>query len=77
MIECEATIKKWGNSLGIILPRMILKKNKFFPHDKVKVIITRIDQKNAAQKLWGVLPKWKTSSEDLERFVDKECDLPL
>ncbi len=77
MIECEAVIKKWGNSFGIVLPKPFLKRNKFSIHDKVKILITKQDKKNAAQRLWGALPMWKTSSEDLEKYVDKEFDLPV
>ncbi|MBI5072871.1 AbrB/MazE/SpoVT family DNA-binding domain-containing protein [Candidatus Woesearchaeota archaeon] len=77
MIECEAIIKKWGNSFGVVLSKPFLKKNKLSPHDKIKIIITKESKKNAAQKLWGALPFWKTSSDDLEKYADKEFDLPV
>lgn len=75
MIECEVIIKKWGNSFGIVFPKPFLKKNKLFPHDKVKIFITKQDKKNAAQKLWGALPSWAVSSDDLEKYIDKKFDL--
>lgn len=77
MIEAEATIKRWGNSFGIVLPRLFIKRNRLSPNDKVHVVITKVDKKNVAKRLWGALPQWKTSSEDLEKFVDKEFDLPV
>lgn len=75
MIECEVTVKKWGNSLGIVLPKKWAAKSRVSPDDRVKVIITAIDKKNAANKLWGALPKWKASTDELERFVDGEFDI--
>ncbi|GEM_PF-506893 len=77
MMECEVTVKKWGNSLGIILPKKWAEKGRISPEDKVKVVITSIDRKNAAGKLWGALSTWKASSDELERFVDKEFDIPV
>ena len=63
--------------LGIILPQQCIKKSKISAEDKVKVVITAIDKKNAASRLWAALPKWKTPSDELEKFVDKEFDLPV
>ncbi len=77
MIECEAKIRKWGNSFGIVLPKKCIEENKILPDDKVKVVITAIDKRGAASKLWAKLPSWKTKSEELEKFVDKEFDLPI
>lgn len=30
------------------------------------------DKENVAKRLWGALPNWKTPSEELEIFADKE-----
>ena len=77
MIEADAIVKKWGNSFGIVLPKLIAKKNKLSPNDKVHILITKVDKKNVVNRLWGALPQWKTPSEELEKFVDKEFDLPV
>ncbi len=75
MIECEAKIRKWGNSLGIVLPKKCVEKGRISPDDKVKVVITAVDKKGSASRLWAKLPLWKAKSEELEKFVDKEFDI--
>ena len=74
MIECDASIKKWGNSLGIVLPKNTLKENNIQTNDKIHVLITKVTKENPLQKLWGALPDIG-DSEELEKFVDKEFDI--
>ncbi len=75
MIECESTVKKWGNSFGVVLPKEFVKENKIGPEDRVRIIVAKIGKKGTAGRLWGKLKGWKASSEELEKFVDKEFDL--
>ena len=77
MIEYETRVKKWGNSLGILLPKDVAGKNRISADQKIRVFISKIDQKNAAQKIWGAMPHWEKSSEELEQEVDGEFDLKV
>ncbi|PIN79017.1 hypothetical protein COV16_05245 [Candidatus Woesearchaeota archaeon CG10_big_fil_rev_8_21_14_0_10_34_8] len=74
MIECQVVIKRWGNSFGLVLPKVFMRINKIKPDDRVRIIITKIDKKNAAKQLWGALPQL-SSSEELEKWVDKDFDI--
>ena len=40
MIECETRLKTWGNSIGIVIPKKTIKKERLHSNQKVKVIIT-------------------------------------
>ena len=42
MIECEAELKKWGNSVGLIVPKEALEKESMKPRQMVRAIITPI-----------------------------------
>lgn len=77
MLECETIIKKWGNSFGIVLPKEIIRKNRMNSQDKVHVVITKVTKSNAAKKLWGALAHWETPTEELERQIDREFDIPV
>ncbi|MBI2142048.1 AbrB/MazE/SpoVT family DNA-binding domain-containing protein, partial [Candidatus Woesearchaeota archaeon] len=55
MIALEAKVKKWGNSLGIVLPKEMAMKRNISEDDQVKIVITRVGRKNASRRLWGAL----------------------
>ena len=40
MIERETTLKSWGNSVGIVIPKEDLKKEGLHVDQKVKIIVT-------------------------------------
>ena len=66
----EAAVKEWGNSLGIILPSDLTKKEKIKPGDKIKVII--IKDKNVLKESFGTLKNWKINSQKLKDDLRKE-----
>ena len=67
MIECEAITRKWGNSIGITLP----KNEDFKENEKVQVLI--IKQKNVLKKTFGMAKgKLKKSTQQLKDEIRKE-----
>ncbi|AJF59965.1 MAG: hypothetical protein J4224_00505 [Candidatus Diapherotrites archaeon] len=42
MIEYEVQLKKWGNSVGLIVPKEALEKESLKPRQMVRAIITPI-----------------------------------
>ena len=40
MIECETTLRNWGNSLGIVIPKDKIIAEGFHAKQRVKLIIT-------------------------------------
>jgi len=42
MIECEVELKKWGNSVGLVVPKEALERESLQPNQKVRAIITPI-----------------------------------
>ena len=41
-METEAIARKWGDSIGFIFPKEIVKKEKIKPHNKVKFEIIKV-----------------------------------
>ncbi|MAF37087.1 hypothetical protein CL622_08290 [archaeon] len=37
----DAKIKRWGNSLGVILPKKMVDENKLKVHDTIEVVIKK------------------------------------
>ena len=41
-MEVEAMARKWGDSLGFIIPKEVVKREKIKPHSKVKFEIIKV-----------------------------------
>jgi len=41
MIEIQAVTRKWGNSIGVILPKEVLEKEKIKEDEKITVLIVK------------------------------------
>lgn len=71
MIECDAITRKWGNSLGMILPRNIVEEEKIVENEKIKILILKQD--NILTKTFGALKgKLKNDSQQLKNEARKE-----
>ena len=53
MIEVERIARKWGNSLGISLPKDVVKKANLKPNTEIRVFIH--DRKVDLTKVFGTL----------------------
>ena len=72
MIERETTLRAWGNSIGLVIPKKDVKKENLHPDQKVKVIITSIESVKV-KDIFGKL-KLKRSTEQIMKETDKELD---
>ena len=73
MMEIKAKTKKWGNSIGILIPKEVVKEEKIKPNQEITLMvgakpITR------GRDLLGTL-KFKESTEKLMREIDKEFNV--
>lgn len=57
--EIECITKKWGSSLGIIIPRDVVKKKQLKPQEKIHITIEKIA---LAQDIWNLGPLLRTES---------------
>jgi antitoxin component of MazEF toxin-antitoxin module len=63
----QATVKKWGNSMGILLPREIVEKEKLKVNEKV---LLNLVKKADLTDIFGSLER-KMSGQDFKNMVRK------
>lgn len=63
MVEAELVIRKWGDSMAIIIPKDVAKEGKIRVEDKVLV---RIIKKTDLSKLFGSVTGLKMSGQELK-----------
>jgi antitoxin MazE len=61
----EVSVRKWGNSFGIILPREFMKKNHITPNQKVLVDVVK---EADLRKTFGTL-KTNISGQEFKDMV--------
>lgn len=70
----EVKVKKWGNSLGVILPREIVNKQKISEGATIKINVQTKD-KTKAGDIFGILKnEFKRSTEDILKEVDEDFE---
>lgn len=68
MVELEGTVKKWGSSLGIIIPKEIAKGEHITENEKIAV---EIKKKHLAKEFFGILPDWKRPTIEIKKEMKK------
>ena len=65
----ETQVKKWGNSLGVILPKELVEKQHLKENDKVDILIVK---EADLSDMYGALKgKVKMSGQEFKDFVRK------
>jgi len=71
MIECETKTRKWGNSIGLILPKEVTKSEKIKENEKLKILILK--QNHMLKKTFGMFKgKWKKSAQTIKDEIRAE-----
>ena len=73
MLEIKAKTKKWGNSIGILIPKEAIRKENIKPDQEVTVLISA-KPITKGKDIWGTL-NFKESTEELMREIDREFGL--
>lgn len=71
MKTVEVVAKKWGSSVGIIIPKDVAEKEKIKEGSKLEIII-RKPVKADMDKIFGSLRGWKKPTDHILKEVDKE-----
>jgi len=66
VIEIETTARKWGNSIGIALPKDVVEKANIEPDKEIKVFIQ--DKRVNLSKVFGTLKIKKPTQEILDEI---------
>ena len=73
MMEIKAKTKKWGNSIGVIIPKEIIRQQNIKPDQEITILISS-KPITTGRDIWGTF-KFKKSTEQLMREVDKDFDV--
>lgn len=68
MSEAECIARKWGNSIGIILPTELIKEENIHVKDKLVVEVKKIHK---VKDFFGLLPNWKTDTQKIKDDLRK------
>lgn len=72
MKTTNVKVKKWGNSLGIVIPKDILNDEDIKEGSELEITI-RSKQKTKAKDIFGILKdRIKKPTEQLMKEVDKD-----
>lgn len=71
MIEVESYTRKWGNSLGIVIPREIVEQEGISENEK---IVVGIERKPKAGEFFGMFAGWKRPTEEIKRRMKEGWD---
>ena len=63
MAEIEGTIRKWGNSFGIVIPADLMEKEHLKENQKISVIILK--KSDVLKKTFGTF-KFKQSTQEIK-----------
>lgn len=66
-MDTKVKLRKWGSSLGIIVPSEVVKEENLKEGDDVFVKI----KKNPLKETFGILKDWKTDTQKLKDGIRK------
>lgn len=70
MLEVESKVRKWGRSLGVVLPKEKVKEEGIDKDDTITILISK--KRNTLKETFGTL-KLKKSTDKILRESDEEA----
>jgi len=70
-MEIKTKAKKWGSSLGVILPKSFVETNRIRENDEV---IVEVRKQVLVKDLFGVLKDWKRPTQEIKDEMRKGWD---
>jgi len=71
MLEFETITRKWGNSLGVTLPKETVEEGSIKEHDKIRILILK--QNNVLKRTFGMAKsKWNKSAQEIKNEIRSE-----
>ena len=71
MIECEGTLRKWGNSFGVTISKEIAEKENIKEDEKIRFMILK-DNRVLKDTFGMAKNKWKKSAQEIKDQARKE-----
>jgi len=62
-MEIETKTRKWGSSIGVVLPKEVVDEIGIKPNEK---IVIDIKKRPLAKEFFGLLKDWKRSTQEIK-----------
>jgi hypothetical protein len=66
----EVRAKKWGNSLGLLIPKDVAEKEKIRENQKLDIII--MPKTRTLEKTFGIVKGWKKPTHQIKDEIRRE-----
>ena len=63
MVEIETRTRKWGSSIGLILPKSLVDEVGIKPNEKITI---EVKKRPLAKEFFGLLKDWKRSTQEIK-----------
>lgn len=63
-MQVKAIARKWGSSIGVIIPKEVVEARNIKENDEITIHVEK--EKPKAGVLFGRLPHWKKSAQELK-----------
>ena len=60
MVEIQAKTRKWGSSIGVVIPKEVVEEESIKPNEK---IVIEIKKRVKVKDVFGMFPEWKRSAQ--------------
>ena len=71
-MEIETRTKKWGSSLGIIIPKKIVEEENLKQNQVIKILAVETEAKTRIKDIFGKLKNWKINAQKFKDEIRKE-----
>ena len=71
-MEIETKTKKWGSSLGIIIPKKIVEEENLEQNQVIRILAVETKSKIKVKDIFGRLKNWKINSQEFKDEIRKE-----
>lgn len=71
MAEVEVVARKWGSSIGVVIPNYVVEKEHIEENEKIKIEIKKAP---TAREIWGLFPKLKIDAQKAKEEMRKGWD---
>ena len=68
-MEVKAIAKKWGSSIGIIIPKEVVDAKRIKENDKITI---EIKTRPLAGEMFGMLKRWRIDAQKVKDDIRKE-----
>lgn len=68
MVEIETKTKKWGSSIGVVLPKALVEDIGIKPNEP---IIIDVKKRHKAKEFFGLLKNWKRATQGIKDEMRK------